>query len=251
LQGQLANPFPQLIASLESPIERRLVMEYGAVLVTRATPPPAIIFRSEVEVQRFQSSIEVARGKIGEHQIELQRPAMDALISAAAQAAAEGLSLTPRAADAGRRTYEDTVKLWTRNVTRGLEHWEAAGRINAEVAARIRASAPADQVESVLELENNESLYFGTFFDKSILYSVAAPGSSQHLTMLAFDVAEHADEAVEGILGGWGWYRTVANDLPHFTFLGWFESELPGRGLKKVQRVYGDREYSFWVPDAG
>ena len=243
------NPFTELIKSLDSPTEQRLVREYGAVLVTRAVRPPFVLFRSESEVEEFQLSLDIARAKFGEHEIELQRPAMEALVSAAAQAGADGLSLTARAADAGRRSYQDTVSLWSRNVARGLEHWEESGRLDAEMAARIRGLSPRDQVDLVLEIESKDALYFGTFFDRSILYSVAAPGSSQHLTMLAFDVAEYSDEAIEGILRRWGWYRTVTNDLPHFTFLGSDESKLPALGLKKVGRAYGDRNYSFWVPN--
>jgi hypothetical protein len=40
----------------------------------------------------------------------------------------------------------------------------------------------------------------------------------------------------------YGWFRTVRNDEPHFTFLGRDEGELESLGLKKVD---GD----FWVPD--
>ncbi|HEU4391325.1 MAG TPA: hypothetical protein VFV34_26235, partial [Blastocatellia bacterium] len=225
------NPFPELIDSLKSPTERRLVKEYGAVLVTRAIAPPSILFRGESEVQAFQSSVDIARARLGEHEIELQRPAMEALLSAATEAGTSGRAITPRAPDSGRRSYQDTVSLWNRNVSRGLDHWEASGRLDSTRAERIRKSSPADQVDLVLEIEEKEALYFGTFFDRSILYSVAAPGSSQHLTMLAFDVAEHSDESVEKILRDWGWYRTVTNDLPHFTFLGWSESDLPGLGL--------------------
>src|SRR6185369_8049224 len=99
----------------------------------------------------------------------------------------------------------------------------------------------------ILDLEDKEHLYFGTFFDRSILYSVAAPGASQHLAMLAFDVAEYQDTGVESALERHGWFRTVSNDLPHFTYLGRRESELPELGLKRVLRRYGETDYHFWV----
>jgi hypothetical protein len=243
------TPFQRFIALASSKTGRRLLAEYGAVLVTTATPPPKIVFADEDEVERFQSSVEIARQKIGEFEIELQPAAMAALVDAVNEAAMTGLSITPRSADAARRSYRDTASLWQRNVNRGADHWQALGRISAETALRIREMPVTDQVDFILELEDRDEIYFGTYFDKSILYSVAAPGSSQHLAMLAFDVAEYQDEAVESLLARRGWFRTVANDLPHFTFLGRREDELPGSGLKQVKRVYGQVEYRFWVPD--
>ena len=60
--------------------------------------------------------------------MELQAEAMDALRLPQASFAASGASLTPRAADSARRSYDDTVGLWNRNVGRGLEHWVELGR---------------------------------------------------------------------------------------------------------------------------
>jgi hypothetical protein len=105
------------------------------------------------------------------------------------------------------------------------------------------------QIEIILKLEDEEQLWFGTFFDRSILYSVAAPGASQHLSLLAFDVAPYDDELVEQTLNRHGWFRTVPNDLPHFTYIGYNRDRLPELGLKLTERVYGERQYGFWVPD--
>jgi hypothetical protein len=239
----------ELWSAAASEVERRLLAEYGAIFVTAAVPPPVISFADETEVQRFQSSLEAASRRFGEHMIELQAPAMEALAQAAQLAQKAGRSITARAADAGRRSFEDTVKLWTRNVTRGLEHWKAFGRIDEEKAEAIRRLPPLNQVPLVLDLEQSDQLYFGTYFDKSILYSVAAPGASQHLSMLAFDVAEYQDDEVELILNDHGWYRTVMGDLPHFTFLGRAREALPEAGLKLVERDYAGKPYRFWVPD--
>jgi hypothetical protein len=185
----------------------------------------------------------------GEQIIELQTLAIEALNAAATTLSLAGRSLSARAPDAGRRSYEDTVRLWTRNVTRGLEHWEANGRITREEATTIRELAPVEQVGVILGLEETEQLFFGTFFDRSVLYSVAAPGASQHLSMLAFDVAEYQETEVESALEQHGWFRTVVNDLPHFTYLGHREDELAGQGLKRVVREYGETDYHFWIPD--
>ena len=234
---------------LTSPVERRLFAEYGALFVTTATPPPTILFADAAEVEAFQARLSVSRARIGDYDIALQSEAMDALIRAASEMNDREGQITARAQDSGGRSYQDTVGLWNRNVTRGLDHWQGEGRITAERAERIRALAPADQVAVVLDIEENEQVYFGTFFDRSILYSVAAPGASQHLSLLAFDVAEYQDADVERVLGRYGWFRTVPNDLPHFTYLGHGEERLPELGLTRTERQYGDRGYGFWVPD--
>lgn len=236
-------------ASLSSPVEQRLFAEYGAVFVTTATPPPVIMFADAAEVQAFQSSLTVASAVLGEHEITLQAEALEALKAAAADMALAGGSITARAADSGGRSYEDTVRLWTRNVSRGLERWVSLSRIAEETAQAIREMPPSDQVAPILNLEDTEQIYFGTFFDRSILYSVAAPGASQHLSLLAFDVAEYQDERVEQTLGKHGWYRTVPNDLPHFTYLGQPEDALSVLGLRHIVREYGERAYGFWTPD--
>ena len=63
--------------------------------------------------------------------------------------------------------------------------------------------------------------------------------------MLAFDVTEFNELHVREILAEQYWYQTVVSDLPHFTFLGVAEGELPDLGLK--QAIYGEKK--FWVPD--
>jgi hypothetical protein len=238
-----------IAASISSPVESRLFREYGASFLTTATPPPLVIFDNAEEVEQFQASLSVDRARFGEHLIELQTEAIDSLNAAAAELSDGGRTLTARAADAGGRSYEDTVRLWSRNVTRGLQHWEEAGSIDAVQAARIRELDPVQQVAVILEIEETQHLYFGTFFDRSILYSVAAPGASQHLSLLAFDVAEYRESSVEAALESHGWFRTVVNDLPHFTFLGRGRKELAELGLRRVVRAYDGVEYHFWIPD--
>jgi hypothetical protein len=245
----MAIALANLASSLMSPVERRLFKEYGAVFATKATPPPVIIFSDAAQVEEFQSSLSLGRRTFGEHEVWLQGVALDALEAAASEVADRGGSITARASDAGGRSYADTVGLWLRNVTRGLEHWQGRGRINVQLAQSIRKLSPADQIAAILNLEDTEQLFFGTFFDKSILYSVAAPGASQHLSLLAFDVAEYQNIAVERVLGKYGWFRTVPNDLPHFTYLGHREDRLPELKLMRSERQYQDRRYGFWVPD--
>jgi len=237
-----------MAASITSPVESRLLREYGAIFLTQATPPSVLIFKDSEEVEAFQSSLSIKSAVLGEHTIELQSIAMDALLAAGEEIKKRGGTISARSQDSGRRSYEDTVKLWTRNVTRGLEHWQSEGCISPEQADQIMRLAPVEQVARILDIEDREQFYFGTFFDKSILYSVAAPGASQHLAMLAFDVAEFEGEMVEQVLGEFGWHRTVLSDVPHFTYLGYRREELSELGLVEARWPYKDRDYMFWIP---
>lgn len=246
---QMSISLAEMASSLQSPVEKRLFAEYGAIFATTATPPPVIIFSDAPQVEEFQSSLSCGWGLFGEHEVQLQSDALDALSAAAAEMAERGGRITARAADAGGRSYADTVRLWVRNVNRGLEHWQGLGRIGSELSQSIREMSLVEQVSAILNLEDTKQVFFGTFFDRSILYSVAAPGASQHLALLAFDVTEYEDRDVELVLGGHGWYRTVPNDLPHFTYLGRESDSLASCGLQRVERINGERVYGFWTPD--
>jgi hypothetical protein len=238
-------------AELVLPVEgdetgMRLLRDYGAMFVVRggAQPPPVIVFDSEAAVRDWQAGVRTTRAELGGINIELQAPAMTALMEARTEAQAAKLDITPRGTDAGRRSYEETVKLWQSRVNPGLTHWVSEGRLEKEEAARIRSLSPREQIPEILRLEA-DGIYFSTDFTKSILYSVAAPGSSQHLSMLAFDVKEHENSSVRSILMRHGWFQTITSDAPHFTFLGTTEDQLPSLGLKKTTN--GGRP--FWIPE--
>ena len=245
MQSLLAD----IATTASSAVEKRLFAEYGAVFATTATPPPVIIFDGAAQVEAFQSSLSLSQAFFGDHEIQLQAVALRALTEAAFEMGKRGGTITARGADAGGRSYMDTVSLWTRNVTRGIDYWEGLDRITRQQADSIRKLSLLDQVTAILDLEAKEQLFFGTFFDKSILYSVAAPGASQHLSMLAFDVAEYQDREIDTVLGRHGWHRTVPNDLPHFTYLGRDQDSLRGLGLQWIERTHGERVYGFWTPD--
>jgi len=224
-----------------------LLREYGAIFLARkgAVPPRKVIFRDEADVAGFQGSVEVRSKVIEGHTVELQRAAMESLTEAIEDARKAGLSITPRGADSARRDYEDTRRLWASRVEPGMKYWVAKGRVSPAEAKRILALSAFEQVPEILRLEQS-GIFFAKSLDKSIIYSVAPPGTSQHLSMLAFDVAEFDDARVRMTLAKHGWFQTVASDLPHFTYLGVSEKDLPGLGLKeradKTGRV-------FWVPD--
>jgi hypothetical protein len=229
----------------EDPFQVRIFSDYGAVFVARngAVPPPKIVFESGRDVAEWQSGLATQAEQFGEYEIELQAPAMEALVAAREEARAAGLDITARDHDAARRSYDETVSLWLSRVEPALEHWRKRKRLADEECERIRALDPCAQIPEILALEKKR-IWFSTDFKKSILYSVAAPGTSQHLSMLAVDINEFDDRRVRAILARHGWFQTVVSDLPHFTFLGVDEEELPSLGLRRVAR--GGHEY--WVP---
>jgi hypothetical protein len=223
----------------------RLLADYGAVFVARggSVPPPFVVFLDDAAVDEWQKSVKSIRVNLGRISIALQPPAMTALLEARAEARKSGLDISPLDQYAARRSYADTVKLWESRVNPGLAHWVRERRLTRAEAARIRSLTPRDQVPEVLRLEKN-GLYFSQDFSKSIFYSVAAPGASQHLSLLALDVKQHGDKGVRSILARHGWFQTVLSDAPHFTFLGVNEDQLPSLGLKNVT---SDGRI-FWIP---
>lgn len=237
------------ICPADDQVARRVLHDYGAMFVGAETvlPPPLCVFTNEDQVTRFQKAAGRAAATIGDAVIELQPAAMSALLKARAIARAAGLQISPRdGAEAARRSYADTVRLWNSRFLPALAHWTSAERLSAAQAERLRALPIHEQVPEVLELER-EGIFFSKDLSKSVLYSIAAPGTSQHIAMLAFDANEFSDRRVREILANHGWFQTVLSDLPHFTFLGLQETDLPGRGLRNVE-VDGQ---TFWIPDVG
>jgi len=223
----------------------KLLHEYGAMLVAKGvTAPASVVFRDESDVSSFQSRLQKSSETIGSFPMELQASAMEDLRKALADAKSSGLSITPRDKDSARRSYDETVGLWASRVDPALKYWVSKGRLQQADADRIRGLSPFEQVPEVLKLED-QGMFFAKDLNKSIIYSVAPPGTSQHLSMLAFDVKENENPRVRELLARHKWYQTVVSDLPHFTYLGVDENELPGLGLKKVTE--GGR--TFWVPN--
>lgn len=225
---------------------RLLLREYGAVFLARngAMPPMKVVFRDEADVTAFQSTLQRSSESIAGIAVELQAAAMSALQKARAEAQQFGLSISPRGADSARRGYNQTVSLWASRVNPGFVYWVGKGRVTKAEASRIKALSPYDQVSEILRLEQS-NIFFAKSLDKSIIYSVAPPGTSQHISMLALDVEQNENARVRAILAKYGWFQTVVSDLPHFTYVGVKETELAGLGLKQVQN--GGR--SFWIPD--
>ena len=228
------------------PVSRRVLEDYGAIFMAqKVMPPPVCVFQSDEEVAEFQERAGYTAEMFGFDKVELQPEAMKQLLKARAEAQKESLDITPRdGAEAARRSYEDSYNLWHTRFQPALDYWLAQGRLTEEQVARLKSLPLRNQVAEVLELEKS-GIYFSKDMSKSILYSIAAPGTSQHIAMLAFDVNEFDNPRVREILAKHGWFQTVLSDLPHFTFLGLQEKDLPKHGLKQVE-VDGQ---IFWIPN--
>jgi hypothetical protein len=236
-----------LICPPADPVARRILEEYGAVFVAdkKVKPPPVCVFTTEEQVTKFQDDAGVSAEYIAYDTVELQPEALKQLLKAREQALKEGLDITPRdGAEAARRNYEDSVRLWNSRFDPALDYWLEQGRLTADDVTRLRALPLKQQIAEVLELEKN-GIYFSKDLSKSILYSIAAPGTSQHIHMLAFDVNEFENPRIREIMAKHGWFQTVLSDLPHFTFLGLKEKDWPKHGLRSVEA----NGQVFWIPN--
>lgn len=241
IQGKL-----QYIPKPEDGIKHRLLKEYGALWLTdrEAKLPPKIAFDSADESKNYQQTLKLKQ--VPATNCLLQETAALELEKAMSRAAQLGLKISPKGNDACLRNYEMTHQLWLSRLEPNLNYYVSKGRLSALEANVIRKAPIWKQVEMVLELEKKKGLLFDKFRKTSILNSVAAPGSSQHLSGLAFDLAEFEDARTRKLMNEFGWFQTVKDDLPHFTYLGHHkEKTLIEKGLKKV--VSG--AFVFWVPD--
>jgi hypothetical protein len=237
----------ETVCPSSDPVSRRILEEYGAIFVAdkKVTPPPVCVFTTEEQVTKFQEAAGFEAEFMSYDEVELQPAALKSLKKAREEAQKEGLDITPRdGAEAGRRNYEDSVRLWNSRFEPALDYWLSQGRLTQEQVTRLRGLPLSQQVAEVLELEKS-GIYFSKDLSKSILYSIAAPGASQHIAMLAFDVNEFDNPRIREIMAKYGWFQTVLSDLPHFTYLGLKEKDLPKHGLRSLE-INGQ---VFWIPN--
>lgn len=240
------HDFTSVCDLANDPVALRVLREYGAFFVAADSVkvPPRCVFKDEEEVSEFHSGIELSTANFGGTEITLQTGAMASLLEAVQLAAAEKVKLTPLDGSiAGLRTYSDTERLWNSRFYPALDHWQRRGRIAKEAADAARELSAFEQVPLALSWES-KGMWFSTGLNRSILTSVAAPGTSQHLSGLALDIVQYRDQRVRSIMNSVGWFQTVIDDEPHFTYLGLPETELSRRGL--ISRVKNG--YKFWVP---
>lgn len=225
---------------------RRVFIEYGAVFAAtdKVQIPQTCIFLDDAAVRAFQSQLRSKSAPIDDVAIDLQEAAMDALVSAVEEASLAGIKVSPfDGAIAARRSYTDSVRIWSSRFQPALDHWVRMGRITPDEAVAVRQMPTSKQVQKVMEWEAT-GLWFNTTRTGSIFTSTAPPGTSQHLTMLAFDVRGPIAPGLRTIFNNHGWYQTVRDDPQHLTYLGVREAELPARGLRPLT-INGT---SYWVP---
>lgn len=252
--GSDGSEMPRLVHrnSLECAIDkdilaRRVLSEYGSMFAATETVrlPPKCIFRDSGEVRVFQAAFHSEPVIVFGTKVELQPVALEAFrtLFSTAQAGGIKISLLDEPV-ASKRTYNDTVRIWNKRFYPALEFWVSQGIIGSDESYSARNVSLADQARKVIEWESR-GFKFGTGRGKSIFASTAPPGTSQHLSMLAIDIAEYADPEVIAVLNAGGWYQTIVDDAPHFTYLGISGAELPSRGLRKA--AFGG--FTFWIPN--
>ena len=112
---------------------------------------------------------------------KLTTESLDHLSAALAEGHSERLSALLKTMAQFHRYSFHNVCLITRqrpDATRvaGFHAWQKLGRLTAELTKRLRALPTVEQVAEVLELEK-QGVLFSKDFSKSILYSIAAPGT--------------------------------------------------------------------------
>ena len=226
-------------------VSNRVLREYGSIFIVheKVSSPPVCLFTNHEEVESFQQSIKISGEILEGFYIELQSAALESLLLARTEALGKNLKITPRnGEEAAQRNYADTLRLWKSRFEPACKYWKNRGKLSVEQIEYLKTLPIKEQVKETLRLEK-QGVYFSTNFNYSILQSVAAPGTSQHLSLLAFDVTEYENAEVRRILAKYGWYRTIRNDVPHFTYLGHEENELKDYGLRKVVTKDGE----FWL----
>lgn len=160
-----------------------LLRAYGSVFVNQNPEiklPQKVLFTNEQETKQFQSSLTLTQVK-NTSQCYLQKSAAEAFNQARAQVQIP-LKSGYGASDC------------TRSFATNLRFWQ-----------KYANNKTLEQVRQGKEIK--------------ILGIVAPPGASQHLWGLAIDLRV-TTEAQKQVLNQNGWYRTVENDIPHWTYVG-------------------------------
>ncbi|MBE9036165.1 D-alanyl-D-alanine carboxypeptidase family protein [aff. Roholtiella sp. LEGE 12411] len=183
-----------------------LLRAYGAVFVNPDTEiklPQKDIFANEQETQKFQDTLSM--GQVDDtNDCYLQKSAANALNKARV------LQNIPLKSGYGSGDC-------TRNFATNLRFWHKYA--NNQILARVQQGK-----------------------ETKILGLVAPPGTSQHLWGLAIDL-RISNQRQKQALNENGWFQTVENDIPHWTYVGLSEEYLPQFGFKN--KVI--RGISYWI----
>ncbi|MBW4611958.1 MAG: D-alanyl-D-alanine carboxypeptidase family protein [Desmonostoc vinosum HA7617-LM4] len=204
--------FLSAIANNLSPIpqhktfEYTLLRVYGAVFVNtdpEVKLPQTVILNNEQETQEFQANLTMSHVD-GTNNCYLQKPAAEALNKARSQ---QNIPLK-----SGYGTSD-----CTRDFTTNLRFWHKYA--NNQTLTKVQ--------------QGKETKILGT---------VAPPGTSQHLWGLAIDLRLSSRKQRQALNQN-SWFQTVENDIPHWTYVGLSEDNLPKFGFKnKVVRGI-----TYWI----
>jgi hypothetical protein len=207
-QQRFLSAISQKLPTIPQPntYEYILLRSYGAVFVNPDIAiklPPKDIFINEQEAQDFQATLTMSLVD-GTRDCYLQKSAADAFNKA------RSLQKIPLKSGYGSgdctRTFSTNLLFWHKYA-------------NNQVLAKVQQGK-----------------------ETKILGLVAPPGTSQHLWGLAIDLRISTKEQRKALNQN-GWFQTVENDVPHWTYIGLSEDKLPLFGFKnKVVRGI-----NYWV----
>ncbi|AFY36160.1 D-alanyl-D-alanine carboxypeptidase family protein [Calothrix sp. PCC 7507] len=183
-----------------------LLRAYGAVFVKQEPEiklPSKVILDNEQETQEFQSTLAMTKVN-NTHDCYLQQPAAAAFNQAQIQA------IIPLKSGYGSgdctRTFATNLRFWHKYA-------------NNQTLEKVRQGK-----------------------ETKILGLVAPPGTSQHLWGLAIDLRITNQKQREALNQN-GWFQTVENDLPHWTYISLSKDNLSLFGFKK--KVV--RGITYWI----
>ncbi|MGF1935152.1 MAG: D-alanyl-D-alanine carboxypeptidase family protein [Nostoc sp. ChiQUE02] len=186
--------------------EYTLLRTYGAVFVNQDVEiklPQKDIFANEQETQEFQATLTMGHVD-GTNDCYLQKSAANALNKARIQ------QQIPLKSGYGSgdctRTFNTNLRFWHKYA-------------NNQILTKVQQGK-----------------------ETKILGLVAPPGTSQHLWGLAIDLRVGSKEQRKALNQN-GWFQTVENDVPHWTYVGLTEDNLPLFGFNK-QVVRG---ITYWI----
>lgn len=183
-----------------------LLRAYGAAFIDPDPTvkfPPKVVFNDELETQAFQSTLTMEK-ITGTNNCYLQKAAAAALNKARSQ---QNIPLkSGYGASDCTRNYATNLRFWRKYT-------------NQNTLDKVR--------------EGKETAILGV---------VAPPGASQHLWGLAIDLGVSNPKQRQALYDN-GWFQTVENDVPHWTYLGVNADNLATLGLKN--KVI--RGISYWL----
>ena len=207
-QQRFLSVISQKLPTIPQPgtYEYTLLRTYGAVFVNQDVGiklPQKDIFANEQETQQFQATLTMAHVD-NTDDCYLQKSAADALNKARIQ---EHIPLKSGYGSGDcTRTFNTNLRFWYKYA-------------NNQILTKVQQGK-----------------------EIKILGLVAPPGTSQHLWGLAIDLRVGTKEQRKALNQN-GWFQTVENDVPHWTYVGLPEENLPLFGFNK-QVIRG---ITYWI----